>query len=104
MAASAYPFLADIPATRFLRLLSAAELGIGAALLTPVVPARVAGAALTGFAGGLIAMYLRTPALHKPRSVWPTPAGTGVSKDVWMLGIGLELLADRQRRPVAPAG
>jgi hypothetical protein len=40
-------------------------------------------------------MYLRTPALHKPHSVWPTPAGIGISKDVWMLGIGLSLLADR---------
>ena len=39
-------------------------------------------------------MYLRTPALHEPNSVWPTPAGTAVSKDVWMLGIGLGLLAD----------
>ena len=50
--------------------------------------------ALTGFAGSLMAMYLRTPALHKAGSVWPTQAGTGVSKDVWMLGIGLGLLAD----------
>ncbi|MCU1614246.1 MAG: hypothetical protein JWO98_1786, partial [Frankiales bacterium] len=48
-----------------------------------------------GFAGSLLAMYLRTPALHKPDSIWPTPAGTGISKDVWMLGIGLGLLADR---------
>jgi uncharacterized membrane protein YkgB len=38
-------------------------------------------------------MYLRTPALHKPGSVWPTQAGTAVSKDVWMLGIGLGLMA-----------
>ena len=38
-------------------------------------------------------MYLRTPAMHKPGSVWPTQAGTGVSKDVWMLGIGLGLMA-----------
>jgi hypothetical protein len=36
----------------------------------------------------------RHAALHKPRSVWPTPAGIGISKDVWMLGIGLSLLAD----------
>jgi hypothetical protein len=40
-------------------------------------------------------MYLRTPALHRPGSVWPTPAGIAVSKDVWMLGIGVGLLADR---------
>jgi hypothetical protein len=38
-------------------------------------------------------MYLRTPALHKPGSVWPTQAGTAVGKDVWMLGIGLGLVA-----------
>jgi hypothetical protein len=40
-------------------------------------------------------MYMRTPALHKPGSYWPTPNGIGVSKDIWMLGIGLGLLADR---------
>lgn len=31
--------------------------------------------------------------LRKPGSIWPSQAGTGVSKDVWMLGIGLGLLA-----------
>jgi hypothetical protein len=30
----------------------------------------------------------------QPNSAWPTPAGTAVSKDVWMLGIGLGLLAE----------
>ena len=95
MAAGAYPFLREIPPTRFLRALSVGELATGAALLTPAVSNRLAGAALTGFAGALVTMYLRTPALHKPGSVWPTQAGTGVSKDVWMLGIGLGLLADR---------
>jgi uncharacterized membrane protein YphA (DoxX/SURF4 family) len=95
MAAGAFPFLRSIPPTAFLKGLAAAELALGAAFLTPVVPNRLAGAGLTGFAGSLLAMYLRTPALHKPDSIWPTPAGTGISKDVWMLGIGLGLLADR---------
>jgi uncharacterized membrane protein YphA (DoxX/SURF4 family) len=94
MAAGAYPFLGSIPPTTFLKALAAAEIGIGTVLLAPVVPNRIAGAALTGFAGGLLTMYLRTPGLHKPGSVWPSPAGIGVSKDVWMLGIGLGLLAD----------
>ena len=94
MAASAFPFLKAIPPTRFLKGLAAAELALGTALLAPYVPNRLAGAGLTGFAGSLLAMYLRTPALHKPGSIWPTQAGTGVSKDVWMLGIGLGLLAD----------
>ena len=95
MAVGAFPFLKGIPPKTFLKVLAAAELGLGTALLSPFVPNRLAGAGLTGFAGSLLAMYLRTPALHKPGSVWPTQAGTGVSKDVWMLGIGLGLLAER---------
>jgi uncharacterized membrane protein YkgB len=82
------------PQRKFLKALAVAEIGLGAALLTPVVPNRLAGAALSAFSGGLVTMYLRTPAMHKPNSVWPTPAGTAVSKDVWMLGIGLGLLAE----------
>jgi uncharacterized membrane protein YphA (DoxX/SURF4 family) len=94
-AAGAFPFLDRVPPAAFLRALAVAEIGVGAVLLVPVVPNRVAGASLTAFAGGLLTMYLRTPALHKPGSVWPTPAGIGVSKDVWMLGVGVGLLVDR---------
>ena len=93
MASGAFPFLGRIPPERFIRMLAAGEIALGAALLAPVVPSALAGAALTGFSGSLLTMYLRTPALHKPRSVWPTQAGLGVSKDVWMLGIGLGLMA-----------
>jgi uncharacterized membrane protein YkgB len=94
MAVGAFPFLADVPPTTFLKALAAAEIGTGTALLLPFVSNRLAGAALTAFGGSLITLYLRTPALHEPGSIWPTQAGTGVSKDVWMLGIGLGLLAD----------
>jgi hypothetical protein len=97
MAAGAYPFLADVPPARFLKALAAAEVGIGLALLLPIVPNRLAGASLTAFAAGLMGLYLRTPMLHKEGSIWPTQAGIGVSKDDWMLGIGLGLLADRDR-------
>jgi hypothetical protein len=94
MAAGAFPMLKPIPPARFVRLLSAAEIAVGAALVVPVVPSALAGAALTGFSGALVAMYGRTPALRKPGSIWPSQAGTGVSKDVWMLGIGLGLVVD----------
>jgi uncharacterized membrane protein YphA (DoxX/SURF4 family) len=97
MAAGAFPFLKGIPPTTFLKMLATAEVGLGTALLAPFVPNRLAGAGLTAFAGSLLTMYLRTPALHKPGSIWPTQAGTAVSKDVWMLGIGLGLLADSPR-------
>lgn len=94
LASNAFPFLKPVPPRRFLKLLAAAEIATGTALLAPVVPAALAGAALTGFSGSLVTMYLRTPAMHKEGSVWPTSQGVGVSKDVWMLGIGLGLLAD----------
>ena len=94
MAAGAFPVFKSFKPTDFLKLLSVSEVAVGTALLAPTVSPAVAGAALTGFSGALVAMYLRTDALHKPGSVWPTQAGVGVSKDVWMLGIGLGLLAD----------
>ena len=94
MAAAAFPVFQGFKPQDFLKLLSVGEVAVGTALLAPTVSPAVAGAALTGFSGALVAMYLRTDALHKPGSVWPTQAGIGVSKDVWMLGIGLGLLAD----------
>ncbi len=92
MAVGTYPFLKSIPPRRFLKLLAGAEIGLGVALLTPVVPAAVAGAALTGFAGGLLGLYLRTPGMHQ--RLRPTQRGTAIAKDVWLLGIGAGLLAD----------
>jgi uncharacterized membrane protein YphA (DoxX/SURF4 family) len=93
-AANAFPVLQRIPPERFLRILAASEIAIGTALLVPVVPNAVAGAALTGFSGSLLAMYARTPSMRKPGSIWPSRTGIAVSKDVWMLGIGLGLVAD----------
>ena len=93
MAANAFPVLKDIPPECFLGLLAASEIAVGTALVVPVIPGALAGAALTGFSGALLALYGRTPALRKPGSIWPSQAGTGVSKDVWMLGIGLGLVA-----------
>lgn len=102
MAADAYPPLKRIPPRRFLKLAAAAEIATGAALLTPFVPALVAGSALAKFSGALLGMYWRTPGMHKPGSIWPTQEGMAVSKDVWLLGIGLGLvvdgLADRRSR------
>lgn len=98
MAAGAYPFLQRIPPQTFLKILAAGEIATGGALLTPLVSSRIAGTALTGFAGGLMGMYLRTPTLHNPGSILPTQAGTAVSKDIWMLGIGLSLLTRRHRK------
>jgi hypothetical protein len=94
MAAAAFPFLRGVAPTRFVRLLAAGEMATGATLLWPLVPTGVAGAALSAFSGALLTMYARLPALRQPSSIWPSPAGTAVSKDVWMLGIGLGFMTD----------
>ena len=92
-AAGTYPFLSKVAPATFAKGLSTAEMVIGAALLTPFVPTAVAGAALTAFSGGLLGLYLRTPGMTKPgKSIAPTQDGLPVSKDVWMLGIGIGLL------------
>jgi uncharacterized membrane protein YphA (DoxX/SURF4 family) len=92
MAAGAFPRLKQIPPAQFLRLLSASEVALGGALLTPFVSSFTAGAALCGFSGSLLAMYWRTESLHKPNSPWPTQGGLAISKDVWMFGIGAGLM------------
>jgi hypothetical protein len=75
MAAGAFPFLKPIPPTTFLTGLAAAEIGLGAALLAPFVPNRLAGAGLTAFAGSLLTMYLRTrPCTSRAASGPPRPA------------------------------
>jgi hypothetical protein len=94
MAVSTYPFLGKLPAKDFARLLSATEIGLGAALLIPVIPAALVGAGLTAFSGGLLGLYLKTDGMRQEGSVRPTQQGIPIAKDVWMLGIGLSLLVD----------
>ncbi|HEY2316098.1 MAG TPA: hypothetical protein VGH96_20990 [Streptosporangiaceae bacterium] len=93
-ASGAFPFLSKVQPGTFLKALSVAEISTGVLLLTPVVPNKIAGAVLTAFSSSLLTVYMRTPALHEEGSVWPTQAGIALSKDVWMLGIGLGLIAD----------
>jgi hypothetical protein len=91
-ASGAFPNLKQIPPTQFVKLLSVGEMALGTALLSPFTSGPVAGAALCGFSGSLLAMYWRTDGLHEPNSPWPTQAGTAISKDVWMFGIGAGLV------------
>lgn len=98
MASGAYPPFKNMKPGDFLKMLSVGEMATGAALLAPFVSARVAGAMLTGFAGGLMGLYFRTEGMRKPGSVWPTQQGLGISKDVWMLAIGVSLLAEEAQR------
>ena len=93
-AVSAYPFLANVDETTFVQLLASAEITLGAALLVPVVPTRLAALGLLAFSGGLVGLYLRTPGATRQGSVGPTRDGIALAKDSWMLGIALGLLID----------
>ena len=92
-AAGTYPFLAKVPPEQFAKGLAAAEIGLGAALLTPFVPTFLAGAALTAFSSGLLGLYLKTPGMRKEGSLAPTEQGTAIAKDVWLVGIGVGLMS-----------
>ena len=98
-ASGAYPQLGDIPADRFVRLLGASEVALGATVLAPTVPPALAGLGLTAFSGGLLGLYWRTPALHEAGDPRPTKAGIPIAKDSWMFAIGLALvIGSRSRR------
>ena len=64
------------------------------ALVLPVVPAGLAGAALTAFALGTLGLYLRTPGLRQEGSLRPSEQGIVIAKDIWLVGIGLSLVID----------
>lgn len=93
-AANTYPALfKDMEPTRFARLLAYSEIAVGAALLAPMVPATVAGAALTGFGTSLVGMYLKTDSMTLDDGIRPSQDGIAVAKDVWLVGAGLTLLS-----------
>ncbi|MGB6059574.1 MAG: hypothetical protein WBF71_15060 [Microthrixaceae bacterium] len=97
-----FPFLEAVPPKTFLKGLAAGEMATGAVLLSPFISSRMAGAALAGFSGSLLTMYMKTPAMRKPGSIWPSQDGTAVSKDVWMFGIALSLLMSGRRHKAHP--
>jgi uncharacterized membrane protein YphA (DoxX/SURF4 family) len=102
-ARGAYPFLGEIDPATFTKALAAGEVGLGAALLIPLVPVVVAGIGLLGFGGALLRLYAVTPGMRRPGSVFPTPDGVALAKDAWLVAIGAALALgargpDRRRR------
>lgn len=93
-AAATYPVLfKDMKPKGFAQLLAYSEIAVGVALLAPMVPATIAGAALTGFGVGLMGMYFKSPSMTLDDGIRPSQEGTAVAKDVWLVGAGLTLLS-----------
>jgi len=91
-ATAAYPEFKRLRPEQFTKLLAAGEITLGVALLTPFVPAVVAGAGLTAFSAGLLGLYFKIPGMHQKGSLKPTEDGMPLAKDSWLLGIGLSLI------------
>jgi hypothetical protein len=93
-ASGTYPFLKRMTPEQFAKALSTAEITLGSALLIPVIPAGLVGAALGVFSGGLLGLYLKTPGMRQDGTVRPTEQGIPLAKDVWMAGIAAALVLD----------
>lgn len=98
MAAQGVPPLGKLTPEQFAKFLSYGEIAVGASLLLPFVPTRIAGLALAGFSGSMISMYLRTPGMTESDGVRPTQDGTAVAKDSWMLAIAGALLLNQSEK------
>ena len=92
MAAQGVPPLAKLTPEQFAKFLSYGEIAVGASLLLPFVPTKLAGLALAGFSGSMVSMYLRTPGMTQDDGVRPTQDGTAVAKDTWLLAIAAALV------------
>jgi hypothetical protein len=96
MAARVIPPVSRIDARKFGKILSYAEMSLGLALLAPFLPSRLVGIGLGIFSGSLFTMYLKTPGMTLEDGIRPSPQGTGLAKDIWMLGIAAALVLDRK--------
>jgi hypothetical protein len=99
MAARAVPPVSRIDPEKFGKILSYADMSLGLALLTPFLPSRLAGIGLGIFSGSLFTMYLKTPGMTLKDGIRPSPQGTALAKDIWMLGIAAALVLDRKPKP-----
>ncbi|MDQ0691146.1 hypothetical protein [Arthrobacter sp. W4I7] len=95
MGAKVYPQLTRMEPEAFGKLLSYAEITLGAILLAPFVPSRLAGLGLGIFSASLLTMYRRIPEMTLEDGIRPSQQGTALAKDVWMLGIAAALILDR---------
>lgn len=93
-AAHGVPMVENMTPAQFGKFLSYGEIAVGAALLLPFVPTRLAGAALTTFSAGLVANYFSIDSMTQDDGIRPSEDGTALAKDTWLAAIGVSLLLD----------
>lgn len=92
-ASTGLPFVKEMDAENFAKLLASAETGLGVALLLPFVSNRLAGVGLTAFAAGLLSMYFGDDNMTEDDGIRPSQDGLSLAKDSWLAGIGAALTA-----------
>lgn len=93
MAATGIPAMSKLDPDVFAKFISFSEMGVGASLLLPFVPRKLAGAALTAFASGLLTMYFRGEGTTEADGIRPTSDGLPLAKDSWLVAGGIALMA-----------
>ena len=93
MAVDGVPQLGQVDAETFATGLASAETALGAALLCPLIPNRLAGLGLTAFGAGLLSMYFGGDQYTEDDGIRPSDAGKSMAKDAWLVGAGLALAA-----------
>lgn len=94
-AATGIPQVSKLDPDTFGKTIAYSEIGVGAALLTPFVPKKIAGAALGTFSAGLLSMYFRNPNMTQSDGIRPSQEGTALGKDSFMLAIAGALLTSK---------
>lgn len=92
-AATGVPQVKKLDPDTFGKVVSYSEIGVGASLLTPFVPDRLAGLALAAINTGFLSIYFRNDQMTREDGIRPTEAGTGLSKDVFIAAIAGALIA-----------
>lgn len=93
LGATGIPAIKEFDAETFAKALATAETALGAGLLCPFIPNRLAGLGLTAFGAGLLTMYFGNPDMTESDGIRPSDAGKSMAKDAWLVGTGLALAA-----------
>lgn len=97
MAKAGVPQVEKLSANTFGKSLAYGETALGAALLLPVVPAKLAGLGLTAFSAGMLTMYFGDENMTQEDGIRPSQEGTALAKDFVLLGAGLALLLSKKK-------
>src|SRR5699024_2538293 len=84
MAANGVPMVENLTASQVGKFLSYGEIAVRSALLLPFVPTRIAGAALTSSAAGLVSNYFSIASVAQDAGSRHSDDGIHVAKDTWL--------------------